>query len=240
MSNSVEEMRMRLHELVKGGEILEAVKEVGRYYRFKNFEIEPNRDDFAVYSCAYASDLDDNLSIGTDAINELYEISQVDADSSAKEIDFVVPHERGHADKHAEPVMVRGKNVPYSATEIRARQSKIGMDEESDEAKLQRESQANTYAVIKYHDGRNLDELVEGIATATWHQSIYTCYDKLKDIEKKAGAGFRNMTVECQAWAYLEKGAGFSWLKPEALAKIAEKVVEIDKNYRSKLAGAER
>lgn len=241
MPKPVEEMRQRLHELVKAGEIFESIKEVGRRYGFTEFPVisdevhgEFTADTFAIKVwCDEKGTVHtdkDILYVGSQMLDELGGYAKRDAGLAESACEGDISHEAGHVHKPKQPVEVNGKVVPYSLDEIVNIQIRKGVDPSSEDAETLPESQANLYALVKCHDGRSLEKVMEQVAIRFWHNSIYPNYELLE--RKVTSEELRNKAIRRESYGYA-KSEGYSlWLKPDTLVKIADKVIEIDKNYR--------
>lgn len=91
-----------------------------------------------------------------------------------------------------------------------------GIDIDSEKAKNEDQSQADLYSSVKNHEGRTLDELMQVMAEAIWDNHIL---------------GFYNFT-EARSAAREYMHDRNPWLKPGAVEKIADMVVEIHKKYK--------
>lgn len=228
------------------GKIREAVETAGRHYGFTEFPIisdevhgEFTADTFAIRVwCDEKGTVHtdkDILYVGSQIVEELKEYAKQDTrlGESASEGDIL--HEAGHVHKPKQSVEVNGKVVPYSFDEIVNSQIRNGVDPSSEDAETLQESQANLYALVKCHEGRNMEEALEHIAVRFWHNSIYPNYELLE--RKVTSEELRHKAIRRESYGYA-KSEGYSlWLKPDTLVKIADKVIEIDKNYRGKISG---
>lgn len=247
----VNAMRQRLHELVEAGEIFEGIKEVGRHYGFSEFKIvrkgDPAYSEIVPYvfmvKPAYALREDewhpvwDTLRIGEMQKHSLEKLAETETKPVDAIIEFSPEHERGHPYEPEKPVWVNGKKVPYSVTDIMKRQNMLGMDPRSVRAEAQRESQANIYAVVKYHEGeRTTADLADGISSFIWNYSIHTS-EKAFRLNRIVGAmadlvGMGKPLRKFQARKYAR--LYFPWLKQGALDGIIARAMEIDDGYRGK------
>lgn len=191
MPKPVEEMRQRLHELVKEGEILEAVETAGGYYGFTEFPIISNEvhgeftaDTFAIKVWCDEKGVvhtdKDILYVGSQIVEELTEYANHDIGLSGSATEGDVAHEAGHVHKPKQSVEVNGKVVPYSLDEIVNSQIRKGIDPSSEYSETLQESQANLYAIVKCHEGHSLEEAMEHVAIRFWHNSIYPNYELLE------------------------------------------------------------
>lgn len=249
MVKPVEEMRKRLHELVEEGKICEAVETAGEYYGFTEFPVVSDKvhgeftaDTFAVKVWCDEKGVvhtdKDILYVGSQMLEELGEYAKQDTGLAESACEGDISHEAGHIHKPKRPVEVNGKVVPYSFDEIVNNQIRKGVNPSSEDAETLQESQANLYALAKCHDGRTLEELLKHTAIRFWHNSIYPNYELL---ERKALSGeLRDKIIRNESHGYARSEGYSLWLKHDTLVKIADKVIEIDKNYQSKLAEAKQ
>lgn len=244
--------RRRLHELVEDGDIFGAVKEAGQYHGFSGFKIVRKGDRTCnsivpygfMVKPAYALREDkwqpvwDTLRIGEMQKQSLEELLSKNKGTRPVEaiVEFSAGHERGHPYRPNEPVKIEGKKAPYSSSEITERQKMAGMDPRSQEAVAQRESQANLYSVVKYHEGeRTAEDLADGISSFIWNHPIHTS-ERAFRLNRIVGAiadlvGMGKPLRRLQARTYAN--SYFPWLKPEVLDGILERAMEIDGSYRS-------
>lgn len=220
-------MRRRLHEFVEGGEIRKGGEETGRYHGFGKF---PKARDiegaftFGVGKVEIKNDRvrltkPDALEIGQLEIDNLNELASEYGPAFQKlverEIEFSAGHEAGE--------------VRYGCA-VATRQLRRGMDILGDKADSQRESQANLYSAVKYHESDgSVDELLEGIAAHVWYNGIH-------------GRGHGRYLCCCRedAGKYAMEQEGLTWLKtqdawagkPEALEKVLDRVVEIEREHK--------
>lgn len=233
--------------------ICEAVRLVGKHYGFDKFAIvEKGRifllrntspaqfDTFAIAEKGLIG-----FGVLTEFVNGEYRVDGTTLGVSASKlgelearakyaVDLVeilteqsIGHEAGHIHKPKHPVKIeKGKTkgrVPYSADEIRNSQIRHGIHVDSDEAERQRESQANLYAAVKYHDGRTLNELIEGIAAKAGNNALHPYFAFPEN-------PLSDEVIRHQTQRYVEDY--YPWLNPKVAAKIADTAVGINKRYR--------
>lgn len=232
-------MRKNIHELVEAGKIQEAAEVAGRYYGFTKFPDARGR-----HSLTFSVDMtlqngkwrmeSDSLMIGYMKIEKLGDYARRIKDGFVeRRIGSLATHETGHVFKPKKPVRIEGKTVvneegrvvpyhrngkivPYAADELINARIDKGIDPDSEKAGNEDQSQADLFSAVKNHEGRTLDELMQVMAEAIWDNHIL---------------GFYNFT-EARSTAREYMHDRNPWLKPGAVEKIADMVVEIHKKYK--------
>lgn len=232
-------MRKNLHELVEAGKMREAAEAAGRHYGFTKF---PDARRF--HSLTFSVDMtlqngkwcteNDTLQIGYLKIEKLTDYARRIKDGFVeRRIESLATHEAGHTFKPKKPVRIErktvvneegrvipyhgnGKIVPYAADELTNARIDKGIDIDSEKAKNEDESQADLYSAVKNHEGRTLDELMQVMAETIWDNRIL---------------GFFNFTETKNAAREYMRDRN-PWLKPGAVEKMANTVVEIHKKYK--------
>lgn len=236
-NSSLSEMRQRLHELVEAGEIQGAIGEAARHYGFSKLKInDPGPDAFNFSIDVFDIDgnfyaVEDTLCMGAYVVPMYERLAAHDVVSVEKIIELRASHEEGHT----------GRGAEYSVDEVMNAQRQSGMDVISYEAKVQRESLANSYAFGKCREGRSPEEFSKILAEQIWQCTFYPAYLILE-----SQPGFNKDSLDAvakddrelsdMAYNHARHSGYNTLLEHEDLASIVERVVEMDGNYRNKFS----
>ncbi len=183
------QLRKKMHELVQDGSILEAVETTARYHGIDEFRIIRNfrarttagvavYDTFSTSSARTTGGPKPLLEIGMGQIRELEKNLKHYAKEVENQIEEAMSHEGGH-------------HKPATRHEIIKRQKRMGRDPYGWKATRVRESQAEIYSVIKCHEERTLEELLDVASTKYW-LSLVSLRDEIEAIPEPV----RDETVE--------------------------------------------
>lgn len=234
MPKPVEEMRQKLHELVEKGKVFEATEEVGKYHGFSKFPVEGKSHYAYTFTVETVGrygvyhQIKDTMSVGLKRIGKLETIAKKDVPLAERLIELMVGHEGGHTFTPKSPVLIKGKKVPYSSDDIMRAQFRRGMYVDGNEARCQRDSQAEMYAAVMYRAGRTLGELMDAMSENIWYG--FTTYTQLVD-----ELGIKDAPTETvQTYGHRYATACCPWLKPKIIDKIIDNAVKIDEMSRQK------